>query len=40
MFSNKIGIKKHLNYLKNPYILEFGISSAGTNSTYLCKKIL
>lgn len=41
------GIKKHLNYLtfkklfeemkglKNPYILESGIASAGTNSTYL-----
>jgi hypothetical protein len=47
MFSNKPGIKKHLNYLtfkklfeemkdlKNPLILESGIASAGTNSTYL-----
>lgn len=47
MFSNKLGIKKHLNYLtfknlfkemegiKNPYILESGIASVGTNSTYL-----
>jgi hypothetical protein len=47
MFSNKIGINKHVNYLtfkqlfkemeglKNPYILESGISSHGTNSTYL-----
>jgi len=47
MFSNKLGIQKHLNYLtfkklfeqmkglKNPYILESGIASAGTNSTYL-----
>jgi hypothetical protein len=47
MFSNKLGINKHINYLtfetlfremdglKNPYILESGIASAGTNSTYL-----
>jgi hypothetical protein len=47
MFSNKLGTNKHLNYLtfkklfkemeglKNPYILESGIASAGTNSTYL-----
>ena len=47
MFSNKSGIKKHINYLtfkqlfkemeglKTPYILESGIASAGTNSTYL-----
>jgi len=47
MFSDKIGIKKHINYLtfkrlfkemeglKDPYILESGIASAGTNSTYL-----
>jgi len=47
MFSTKLGVKKHLNYLtfkhlfkemegiKNPYILESGIASAGTNSTYL-----
>jgi hypothetical protein len=47
MFSNKPGIKKHINYLtfkklfeqmeglKTPYILESGIASAGTNSTYL-----
>ena len=47
MFSDKLGIKKHINYLtfkklfkemeglKNPYILESGIASAGTNSTYL-----
>lgn len=47
MFSKKSGIKKHINYLtfkqlfkemeglKNPYILESGIASAGTNSTYL-----
>ncbi len=47
MFSNKSGIKKHINYLtfkklfeemkdlKNPIILESGIASAGTNSTYL-----
>jgi hypothetical protein len=47
MFSNKTGTKKHLNYLtfrrlfeemkdlKSPYILESGIASAGTNSTYL-----
>lgn len=47
MFSDKIGTKKHLNYLtfkrlfkemeglKNPYILESGIASCGTNSTYL-----
>jgi hypothetical protein len=47
MFSNKLGIKKHINYLtfsklfkemeglKNPFILESGIASAGTNSTYL-----
>ena len=47
MFSNKIGINKHVNYLtfktlfkemeglKNPYILESGISCYGTNSTYL-----
>jgi hypothetical protein len=47
MFSKKIGIKKHINYLtfkklfeemkelKNPNILESGIASAGTNSTYL-----
>jgi len=46
MFSNK-GTGKHLNYLtfkklfenmekiKNPIILESGISSAGTQSTYL-----
>jgi len=47
MFSDKIGVKKHINYLtfkkifeemnniKNPYILESGIASAGTQSTYL-----
>ena len=47
MFSNKLGINKHLNYLtfsklfkqmdglKYPCILESGIASAGTNSTYL-----
>lgn len=47
MFSSKKGIHKHLNYLtfkklfqemeniKNPIILESGIASAGTNSTYL-----
>jgi hypothetical protein len=47
MFSQKNGINKHLNYLtfkrlfeemkdlKNPIILETGIASAGTNSTYL-----
>jgi hypothetical protein len=47
MFSNKPGVSKHLNYLtfktlfkemaglKNPYILESGIASAGTQSTYL-----
>jgi len=47
MFSNKPGTNKHINYLtfkrlfeemkdlKNPYILESGIASAGTNSTYL-----
>jgi hypothetical protein len=47
MFSNNIGIKKHINYLtfkrlfkemeilKTPYILESGIASAGTYSTYL-----
>jgi hypothetical protein len=47
MFSNKPGVNKHINYLtfkrlfqeidgmKNPYILESGIASAGTNSTYL-----
>lgn len=47
MFSNKSGINKHINYLtfkklfeemkelKNPYILESGIASAGTHSTYL-----
>lgn len=47
MFSNKKGINKHLNYLtfkklfkemeniKNPIILESGIASYGTNSTYL-----
>lgn len=47
MFSQKKGINKHLNYLtfkrlfeemvnlKNPMILETGIASAGTNSTYL-----
>ena len=47
MFSSKVGIKKHINYLtfkrlfeemkdlKNPCILESGIASAGTNSTYL-----
>ena len=47
MFSDKQGLNKHLNYvtfkrlfeemkgLKNPYILESGIASAGTNSTYL-----
>lgn len=47
MFSSKRGIKKHINYLtfsklfkemeglKNPLILESGIASAGTNSTYL-----
>lgn len=47
MFSNKPGIPKHLNYLtfkklfeemrdlKNPLILESGIASAGTHSTYL-----
>ena len=47
MFSNKTGIPKHINYLtfkalfeemkhlKNPMILESGIASAGTNSTYL-----
>jgi hypothetical protein len=47
MFSNKLGVKKHLNYLtfkklftemeglKNPIILESGIASAGTHSTYL-----
>jgi len=47
MFSNNLGVKKHLNYLtfkklftemeglKNPLILESGIASAGTNSTYL-----
>jgi hypothetical protein len=47
MFSNKPGIKKHINYatfkrlfkemdgLRNPLILESGIASAGTNSTYL-----
>jgi hypothetical protein len=45
--SSKYGIKKHLNYLtfkklfqemeniKTPIILESGIASAGTNSTYL-----
>jgi hypothetical protein len=47
MFSTKKGTKKHLNYLtfkrlfeemkdlKNPLILETGIASAGTQSTYL-----
>ena len=47
MFSNKIGTKKHINYLtfkklfeemgglKQPFILESGIASHGTNSTYL-----
>jgi hypothetical protein len=47
MFSNYSGLNKHINYLtfkklfqemdglKNPYILESGIASAGTNSTYL-----
>lgn len=47
MFSNKPGIRKHINYLtfkklfeemkelKNPIILESGIASAGTQSTYL-----
>jgi hypothetical protein len=47
MFSSKSGINKHLNYLtfknlfeemkglKNPRILESGIASFGTNSTYL-----
>lgn len=47
MFSNKSGINKHINYLtfkrlfkemeglKNPNILESGIASIGTNSTYL-----
>lgn len=47
MFSNKPGKNKHLNYLtfkklfeemkdlKNPIILESGIASAGTQSTYL-----
>ena len=47
MFSFKKGIEKHINYLtfkklfqemeniKNPIILESGIASAGTNSTYL-----
>lgn len=47
MFSQRPGIQKHLNYLtfkqlfeemkdlKNPIILESGIASAGTNSTYL-----
>ena len=47
MFSNNVGVKKHINYLtfkrlfkemeilKNPYILESGIASAGTYSTYL-----
>jgi hypothetical protein len=47
MFSNPSGIKKHINYLtfkelfkqmeglKNPYILESGIASRGTYSTYL-----
>ena len=47
MWSNKSGINKHINYLtfkqlfkemeglKNPYILESGIASAGTFSTYL-----
>ena len=47
MFSNKLGVNKHINYLtfkklfeemkdlKQPYILESGIASYGTNSTYL-----
>ena len=47
MFSDKPGVQKHINYLtfkklfeemkdlKNPCILESGIASAGTNSTYL-----
>ena len=47
MFSNKPGISKHINYLtfkrlfeemqtlKNPLILESGIASFGTQSTYL-----
>ena len=47
MFSTKPGMRKHLNYLtfkelfkqminiKEPIILESGIASAGTNSTYL-----
>lgn len=47
MFSNKTGTKKHINYLtfkklfeemgglKQPFILESGIASHGTNSTYL-----
>jgi hypothetical protein len=47
MFSDKKGESKHLNYLtfkrlfeemkslKNPILLESGIASAGTNSTYL-----
>ena len=47
MFSENPGFRKHVNYLtfkklfeemkniKNPIILESGIASAGTNSTYL-----
>jgi hypothetical protein len=47
MFSPKSGIRRHINYLtfkrlfeemkdlKNPLILESGIASAGTQSTYL-----
>lgn len=47
MFASKPGINKHINFLtfkklfeemkdlKNPYILESGIASAGTYSTYL-----